>query len=149
MARTRKAEEVKKPSKDQTMDHLFSLIPVYGDKNAQCNALKKEVSDLNNKIKLDMIQLNYLNDGGHVVDGWKCSLTTSDVSTMNEDQLIEVAKKNNINIVRTKECIDFDALESLIYEGKIPQDVLLEIEACKEVTLRETLRVTKVKTEGE
>ena len=135
MARKR-AEE-----KRQTLDEL---IPLYGEQNTQCNALKKVVSDLNTKIKLAIHESAKENEDV-IVGGWKCKLSVDDNSTMNEARLLDVAKTHGIDIIRTKEYIDFDALEKLIYNGDIPKETLLEIDSCRDAGTKETLRVTKVK----
>ena len=127
--------------KKQTLEEL---IPLYGEQNTQCNALKKVVSDLNTKIKLAVHEAQKENEDV-IVDGWKCKLSVDDNSTMNEARLLDVAKKHKIDIIRTKEYIDFDTLEKLIYKGDISKEALLEIDSCKDAGTKETLRVTKVK----
>ena len=126
------------------VETLEELIPKCGEQNTQCNALKKVVADLNAKIKESIHDAKKENTDV-VASGWVCHLTVSDNSTMNEDRLIEFAKKNKLDIVRTKECIDFDTLENLIYKGKISDELLLEMDKCKDASTKETLRITKAK----
>lgn len=123
---------------------LEELVPLYGEKNTACNALKKDVADLNAKLKKVIKAVDKQNEDIEI-DGWKCKLSVTEDSVMNEARLIELAKKHNIDIIRQKEYIDFDALESLIYKGEISKDVLLEMESCKDDTTKETLRINKVK----
>ena len=127
--------------KTQTLEEL---IPLYGEQNTECNALKKKVADLNSKIKTVIREEKKLNTD-IVVDGWKCSLTVADTSEFNEDRLIEFCKQNKIDVVRTKEYIDGAELERLIYNGLIEKDVLLEMDKCKDAKSKETLRCVKVK----
>ena len=127
--------------KKQTLEEL---IPLYGEQNTQCNALKKAVSELNTKIKLAVHEAQKENEDV-IVSGWKCKLSVDDNSTMNEARLLDVAKKHGIDIIRTKEYIDFDALEKLIYKGDISKEALLEIDSCKDAGTKETLRVVKIK----
>ena len=125
---------------------LDYLIPQYGVKNTECNALKKEVTSLNAQIKSAILEQKKENTDIQV-DGWKCSLTVTQDEDPDEDKVLEVAKKYNItDVIKTKEYIDFDALEKLIYSGEIDKEVLSEINTkCKTVKTRETLRCTKVK----
>lgn len=123
---------------------LEDLIPLYGEQNIQCNALKKVVADLNSKIK-EAIHSAGKENKDIMVGDWKCSLSVTDNSSMNEERLLEFVKAHNIDVVRTKEYVDSDALESLIYNGKIPEEILLEMDKCKDPAVKETLRVSKIK----
>lgn len=139
-------EEEQMPRKklEPKVETLEELIPKYGEQNTQCNALKKVVADLNARIK-ESIHNAKKENTDVVVSGWVCHLTVCDNSTLNEERLIEFAKKHQLDIVRTKECIDFDALESLIYKGKISDELLLEMDKCKDPATKEILRITKAK----
>lgn len=136
----------KKIEEEKTVT-LEELIPAYGEQNTTCNALKKVVADLNTKVKAAIHSVNKENED-IIIDGWKCSLTVSEDSTLNEERVLEVAKKYKLKtIVKTKEYIDFDELEKLLYAGNVSKDILLELDACKDVTKKETLRCTKVAKE--
>ena len=54
-----------------------------------------------------------------------------------------------IGIIKTKEYVDFDALEKAIYNGLLPGETLLEMDKAREVKEVVTLRVTKIKKENE
>lgn len=131
--------------KIEKVQTLEELIPAYGEQNTECNALKKKVSELNAKIK-EAIKNAKQENTDIVVDGWKCSLTVSDESTLNEDRLLIYAKEHKLDIIRTKEYIDYDALEKLMYNGTISDEMMKEIDdKCKEPETKETLRCTKIK----
>jgi hypothetical protein len=123
---------------------LEELIPEYGEKNAECNALKKVVSDLNSKVKT-AIHLALKENEDIEIDGWKCKLSIEESTEMNEDKLIEFAKAHKLNIIKKREYIDSDALEKLIYSGAIPKNILVEMNSCKEVKTKEVLRISKAK----
>lgn len=123
---------------------LEELIPVYGEQNAQCNALKKTVADLNSKLKTAIHDAKQENKD-IVIDGWKCTLSVSEDVKVNEERMIEVAKQYKIPIVKKREYIDFEALEKLIYAGKLGENVILEIDKCNEKVSKETLRCSKMK----
>lgn len=125
---------------------LEELVPLYGEKNTECIALKKEVADLNAALKTaikDAMQQNK----DIKIDGWKCTLTVSEDVKVNEDRLLLVLKAYDVPAVRTREYIDFDELERLIYAGSVSQDALLEMDACNEKTTKDVLRCTKLKEE--
>jgi len=123
---------------------LEDLVPVYGEKNTECNALKKVVADLNTKIKTTIKALKQQNKD-IIISGWKCSLTISEEEKTNEERLLEVLRANNVPAIRTMEYVDSEELERLIYAGKVPKKVLLEMDKCVERTTKETLRCVKVK----
>lgn len=131
---------------EENKQTLEELIPVYGEQNTKCNALKKVVTDLNSKIKTAIHEAKKENKD-ITVNGWNCKLSVDDSPVMNEARLIDFAKKHKIDIIRTKEYIDFDALEKLIYAGDISKEILLEMDTCKDANSKETLRVTKSKEE--
>lgn len=128
----------------EQQDNLKNLIPEYGKKNTECNSLKKVVSELNTKIKKAIKDNKKLNED-IVIDGWVCKLTTKEKSTFNEDRLIEFCKKNKIDVVRTKEYVDADVLEKLMFNGSIPKELILEMDKCKDTTIDERLTCSKVK----
>lgn len=65
----------------------------------------------------------------------------------NEDALIDFLKQNNLSddIIKTKEYVDYDVLESAIYTGKITGDMYEGLNKCKENTLVEKLTISKSK----
>lgn len=140
-----KEGELRMPRKKiEKIPTLAELIPLYGEQNTACNALKKVVSDLNSKIKTAIHDIQKENTDIEI-EGWKCSLTVTEEATFNEDRLIEFAKKHKLKIVKTKEYIDEDALERLIYNGQISKELLIEMDKCKDVKTKETLRCVKLK----
>ena len=123
---------------------LEELVPQYGEQNTQCNALKKVVADLNTKIK-EVIHKSKQENKDIEINGWKCSLTVEDKKEMNEDRLLEFCKKHKLDCIKTKEYVDGDALEKLIYAGKISEKLIIEMDKCNDVKTKETLRCVKMK----
>ena len=134
----RKKLEAEKP---MTLD---KLIPEYGEKNTECNALKKVVADLNSKVKT-AIHLALKENEDIKIGGWECKLSVEESSEMNEEKLIEFAKIHKLDIIRQREYIDFDALENLIYKGDISKKILVEMSKCKEIKKKEVLRINRIK----
>ena len=121
---------------------LDTLIPQYAENKSMLDDYKKICDEENKQIK-DMME-----EGSYEAGGWKATKTISTRETMNEDKLLDVAKKNSYylsDIIKTKEYIDMDKLESLLYKGNISKDVLMEIDKCRESKEVVTLRISRVK----
>lgn len=122
---------------------LDSLIPRYAANKAEMDDYKKICDKENAEIKAIMRDLAVHH---YEAGGYKASYSVQQRESMNENMLLEIAHLFGIpEIVKTKEYIDFDALEKAIYDGKISDDILLEMDKAKEVKQVVTLRVTKVK----
>lgn len=137
-------EKKNQGEKRMRLDDLNTLIPQYAMNKSELDDYKKICEKENAQIKSIMADfaLQHFEAGGY-----KASYSVSTRESMNEELLLQIAHKNHIEdlIVKTKEYIDFDALESAIYNGIISEDVLLEMDKAKEVKEVVTLRVTKVK----
>ena len=75
------------------------------------------------------------------------SVTLSDRVTEDfiEDKLIQFLKERGLSddIVKTREYVDFDALESAIYHEKISGDNLKDMASCKDIKTTQVLRIKK------
>ena len=83
-------------------------------------------------------------------DDYKATYSIVKKETMNEEKLLEIlipAVPSNLGIIKTKQYIDYDALENAIYKGFISDETILEMDKAKEVKETVTLRVTKKKKE--
>ena len=136
----------RKKSNESSSVTLTELIPLYGKQNTECNALKKTVAELNAKLK-ECIKNNKKSNTDIIIDGWKCSLTIEDKKVMNEERLLEFCKKHKLDCIKTKEYVDSDELEKLMYAGKLSQKVIVEMDKCNDIQTKETLRCIKVKGE--
>lgn len=126
---------------------LDELIPQYAQNKAEFDSYKKICEKENAQIKTLMSQLS---DKRYETGGYRATYSVSTKETMNEARLLEIAHQYGISeIVKTKEYIDFDALENAIYNNKISKEVLLEMDTAKESKEIVTLRVTKIKKKGE
>lgn len=131
---------------------LEELVPLYGEENTKCNALKKVVADLNAKIKSTIKELNQQNKD-IIIDGWKCSLSITQEDKVNEERLLQVLKEDwaahngsmECPYIKRKEYIDEEELERYIFAGKMSKEVIFEIDKCNEKVTKETLRCSKVK----
>ena len=121
---------------------LDTLIPQYAENKSLLDDYKKICDEENKQIK-DMME-----EGSYEAGGWKATKSVTTRDSMNEDKLLDVLKKagfTQTSIIKTKEYVDMDELESAIYNGLIEKDILLEIDKCRESKEVVTLRISKVK----
>lgn len=129
------------------LQDLDTLIPRYAANKAEMDDYKKICDRENAEIKSIMRDFVV---SSYEASGYKATYSVSERTSMNEEMLLDIAHNYNIpGIVKTKEYIDYDALEKAIYDGEISEDVLLEMDKAKTVKEVVTLRVSKVKQKKE
>ena len=142
----------KKIEPQKTMS-LIDLIPQYGEHKAEADKLKKVCESENKDIKA-LMKADNLEEKES--GGWVAKYIVQKRESINEDMLLEILHDNSLDddtvraiidsgIVKTKQYVDFDALENAIYNHKIPNELLIEMDKAREVKEVETLRVTKKK----
>lgn len=129
-------------TKEQELAFKLDQYKEYKDSE---NKLHKVSEDLNKHIKYLM---NTMGIDKFSSDKWTASISTTQKESLNESKAIGILKENLSetdfkSVVKTREYIDDDALEKLVYNNEF--DITL-LESCKvvgkEVT---TLRVSKIK----
>ena len=127
---------------------LDSLIPQYAANKREKDGYEKLCAAENAQIKA--IMQDYVVQH-YEAGGYKATYTIQKRETVDEEMLLEILKRSGEceGIIKTKEYIDFDALENAIYNGRIPEDVVLEMDAATEVKEIPTLKVTKIKEKKE
>lgn len=122
---------------------LDTLIPQYAANKSEMDDYKKICDKENAEIKAIMKDFALQK---YEAGGYKATCVVSQRENMNEERLLEIAKEFGIpDIIKVKEYVDFDALEKAIYNGIIPQDMLLAMDKAKEVKYVTTLKVSKIK----
>ena len=122
---------------------LSVLIPQYARNKKELNYYKELCEKQNNEIKVEMSKAKLPT---FEAEDYTASLSTSTRESLIEDKLIELLKEHKIRgVVKKKEFVDMDALEKAIYSGKIPKEVLADMDNCKIYKQVTTLRVTKNK----
>ena len=126
-------------------ESLEDMIKIYVGKKEELDPLKKQVDDYNKRIKTEMKNRDL---SEFIVDDVKVSISVTQKSDFNELQAIEILRKNLTPkqfaaCVKTKEYIDEDAFEGLVYNHEVDASILAPAETPKEPTV--TLRVGKVK----
>ena len=126
-------------------ESLEDMIKIYVGKKEELDPLKKQVDDYNKRIKTEMKNRDL---SEFIVDDVKVSISVTPKSDFNELQAIEILRKTLTpeqfaECVKTKEYIDEDAFEGLVYNHEVDASILAPAETPKEPTI--TLRVGKVK----
>lgn len=128
---------------------LEKLIPEYATFKNELDTLKKVVDFLNKEIKDLMIEEN--TDTAEY-GGYKVSYIVQKKEQLDEDGLLEFLQNKltigsplRDSLIKTKEYIDMDELETAIYNGDI--DSALVADMGKFTTIKEvpTLRISKAK----
>ena len=117
---------------------LNKLVPEFYENKETMENYKKVVDKQNKEIK-DLMGDMY----SYETDGYRAVVSTSSRVSMDEAKLLQIIKKHNIDCVRTKEYVDMDMLENMLYHNEIPANVVKLISECKDEKEVKTLRVSK------
>ena len=121
-------------------EELSNLIDEYGTKKAEFDAVKKN-SDL---IKQGIEATGEKTFETKLFKATRYTTTSTDVD---EAAWIRILKEHGFDApIKTKEYIDTDELEKLIYDGQIPSDVLLELDKYKTDKVSVSLKITGKKS---
>ena len=131
---------------DDFYKELEEAIDTYALNKSEKDSYDKLVKEDGDKIKSMMCNAELL----------KYSTKTNTISyvvqhrqSFDEAKLIGIIHANNLpqslGIIKTKEYIDEDALESAIYKGEISEEVMEQIQSCLESKDVVTLRLSKSK----
>ena len=123
---------------------LSKTIDEYKESKDKENSLKKINNELSENIKSYMHEHNMTTAD---TDNYTATLSRKDSESLNEDLAIEIIKENLTrallsSVIKTKEYIDEDALEKLVYNGDFDVNKLAKAKIVKSTF---TLRVTKKK----
>ena len=141
-------------SKDNTltpMQKLEELIPVFARAKATADEYKKTADEQNKKIKSVIKEIS---DDSQTLEiaGYRVDFQKQERTSMNEERVLEsfdTCKKiklaKELGIIKTKEYIDYDALENAIYNGKLSEKLLVMLQDCEEVKIVEVLKVSAIK----
>jgi protein-disulfide isomerase-like protein with CxxC motif len=121
--------------KERELEQL--IIDYYNNKKAQ-DEYKKICDEENKQIKQEM------GIATKEFDGYKATVYETTKVKIDEQRLLAILKANGYSTaIKTKEYVDMDELESLIYNSKIDAAVLKLIGQCKNEDKIQTLRVTR------
>ena len=120
---------------------LNSIIECFYNDKQKLDNYKKSTEEYNKEIKKLMNQLNKTEF--ETDNGLDAKITVQNRESFNEDKLIEKLKLlNGHTAIKTKEYVDMDELENLIYNGFLDASELTSCKVSKEVI---TLKVSERK----
>ena len=122
---------------------LSELIPQFFEHKQELDKYKKICKGENTEIKREM-------ERQKITECNVCGLTAKYIvkkrETFDEGKLIALLKsKGYENLIKTKEYVDMDELESVLYHSAIDTETIMEMDKCKNVIETIELRVTKKK----
>lgn len=128
--------------------NLEKVIDQYQQENSKKTELEKELKAKNSFIKSKLAELG---QDVYETENCKATITYQNRTSIDEEKAIEilkenVAKKNLKSVIKTKEYIDYEALESLIYNGGIAAE---KLEPAQSVNVVRALRVVLRKKKEE
>lgn len=124
---------------------LSEKIDTYKNEKDTEKLVKARISDLNESIKSDMQSLGIDSFNS---EKWVATVTTTKKESINEKKAIEILEDTLPyelfhEVVKTKQYIDDDVLEKLVYSGKFD---ISKLETCKTYGKEiSTLRISKRK----
>ena len=142
MSRVALSQNNENYTETEAQDKLKHLVNDYLVNKEREKEFKDAASIQNTQIKVIMSELDikeFESDNGKVV------LSDRKTEDFNEERLIKFLKERGLesDIIKTKEYVDFDALESAIYHDKISGDNLKDMNSCKDVKVTQVLRINK------
>lgn len=121
-------------------ENLKELIRLFYEDKQQLDEYKKSTDEYNKNIK-DL--MGKLDTTEFESDDLIAKIGVQNRESFNEPKLIEKLKELNIEgVIKTREYVDMDALENVIYNGLLDAS---ELTPCKEVKTVTTLKVSKKK----
>ena len=120
---------------------LNSTIECFYQDKQQLDKYKKSTEEYNKEIKELMSKIDKTEF--ETDNGLKAKISLQKKESFNEDKLIQKLKDlNGFTAIKTKEYVDMDELENLIYNGHIDAG---QLTSCKQVKEVKVLKVTKLK----
>ena len=135
--------------------NLDSKLALYQEAKNEEKIYKEKSSNLNTEIKDYMMQILFADENGkRLFEGstYSATLTVTEKESLDEDKAIEILKdklseEDFAKCVRTKQYIDDDALEKIVYSSGFDMQVLNSCIIKYKPTY--TLRVSKRKKKKE
>lgn len=137
----------RKDLKPQKMEDaaLYAVVQSYNNAKKEETSIKKVVSDLGGTIKQELQNRDVTE---FIAGDVRASITITPNQDINELQAIEILRKaltpeQFSKVVKTKEYIDDDEFEKLVYAHEVDAEILMPAVTPKAPTV--TLRLGKVK----
>ena len=129
-------------------NNLQQVINQYFEEDSKKKALEKELKSKNAFIKSTLAEMG---EDLYETDKCKATISYQNRVSMDEEKVIEIIKENisaarRKGVIKTKEYVDYEVLESLIYNGVIAAE---KLEPTQSVNVITTLKVTALKKKEE
>lgn len=125
---------------EERLEELAEQIRLFYEDKQQLDNYKKSSEEYNKNIKQVMSELDLTE---FETEDLIAKIGTQNRESFNETRLLEKLKSlGNVSAIKTKEYVDMDELENLIYNGELNAS---ELTNCKEVKTVTTLKVSKKK----
>ena len=120
-------------------EELSKLIDEYGTKKAEFEAVKGHTDVIKAGIEAT-------GDNTFETDLFKATRYVTTTPIVDENAWLRVLKEHGYTApIKTKEYVDTDELERLVYSGEIPKDILLELNKYKTDKVSVGLKLTRKK----
>lgn len=134
-----------KTETQNTQDNLVEAVLDYKDAKAKESDVKKVIKNLGDMIKSELQNRNLTE---FIAGDVRASITVTENQDVNELQAIEILRQQLTpeqfsKVVKTKEYIDDDEFEKLVYSHEVDAEILMPAVTPKAPTV--TLRLGKVK----
>lgn len=129
------------------MSNMDLMIQLYVDAKIELDERKK-VADKYNKELKDLLQSSDMSEYSN--DRYKIKLVTSERSSMDEDLLLKELinlKDKFPGLIKSKEYVDMDELESLMYANDLDDETLQKIDKC--ITIKQVTQLRLSRQKGE
>lgn len=121
---------------------LKKRIDEYGRLKAMADSYKKDADACNKEIKALMAKDNLEEECG---EHYKVIYYVQNKQSLNEEKALDILKRAGVTkCVKTVEVLDSDALESMLYNGELPNTVVMELSSCRTSKQVPALKVAKL-----
>lgn len=131
-------------------EELKTLIPTYGSLDFELKNIKKKADGFKERIKTIVKSLGVKT---YRAEDYEITYTEAERVSFKEDKLLirlkEIVANKDLKefegLIKTKEYVDMDVLENLLYHNKFNEAEISTISSCQEIKNIPTLKVKKVK----
>ena len=135
---------------EELEEELETLIPTYGSLDFELKNIKKKADGFKERIKTIVKSLGVKT---YRAEDYEITYTEAERVSFKEDKLLirlkEIVANKDLKefegLIKTKEYVDMDVLENLLYHNKFDEAEISSISSCQEIKDIPTLKVKKVK----
>ena len=135
---------------EELEEELETLIPTYGSLDFELKNIKKKADGFKERIKTIVKSLGVKT---YSAEDYEITYTEAERVSFKEDKLLirlkEIVANKDLKefegLIKTKEYVDMDVLENLLYHNKFDEAEISSISSCQEINNIPTLKVKKVK----